>query len=201
MTMTSRAEFLSALPSVIKYVPASDEEAAALVDAFPNVEPGVRPYGQRVLVQIRLARRRTASGLYLPGESQDTEKWNTGIAQVIMLGPLAFRKRDTLQLWGEGQWTQVGDYVRAPKFGGDRWEVPIEDKAAMVERAEALARVENSMRAADLVNDHAAGARLYQEQKSLKTPTPPLLIMFAMFNDFELIGEVVGNPVAVRVYI
>lgn len=197
-TMT-RDEFLASLPAVQTYVPASAEEAAALAYAFPNVEPGARPFGQRVLVQIRATRRRTKGGLYVPGESQDTEKWNTGVAQVIMLGPLAFRKRDTLQLWGEGAWVQAGDYVRAPRFGGDRWEVEIPDEEAIAERESALANISAEIESTPGNSDRYQ--RLYQERKQLQNAPSPLLIQFAFFNDFELIGRVTTNPVDVRVYI
>jgi hypothetical protein len=46
------------------------------------------------------------------------------VAKVIAIGPLAFKKRDSLEPWPEGNWIEVGDYVRMPKWGGDRWEVP-----------------------------------------------------------------------------
>lgn len=47
------------------------------------------------------------------------------VAKVIEIGPLAFRKRDTMEPWPEGSWCEVGDYIRVPKWGGDRWEVPL----------------------------------------------------------------------------
>jgi hypothetical protein len=62
--------------------------------------------------------------LILPEETRETEKWNTQVAKVISMGSLAFKKRDTLEPWPEGTWIEVGDYVRMPKWGGDRWEVP-----------------------------------------------------------------------------
>ena len=48
------------------------------------------------------------------------------IGKVIAIGPLAFRKRDSMDPWPEGAWAQVGDFVRVPKWGGDRWEVDYE---------------------------------------------------------------------------
>jgi hypothetical protein len=51
------------------------------------------------------------------------------VAKVIDIGPLAFRHRDTMQGWPEGSWVEIGDYVRVPKWGGDRWEVPVPDTA------------------------------------------------------------------------
>ena len=96
-----------------------------LEEAFPVVDPLMAPYGARVLVQLRAVKDKvTESGLYIPEETKETEKWNTMIGKVIAIGPLAFKKRDTMEPWPEGSWCEVGDYIRVPKWGGDRWEVP-----------------------------------------------------------------------------
>jgi co-chaperonin GroES (HSP10) len=101
---------------------------AALQEAFPAVEPGAMPVGGRILVQWRATRKTvTSSGIVLVEETKETEKWNNQVAKVIAIGPLAFKKRDTLEPWPEGNWIEVGDYVRMPKWGGDRWEVPYGD--------------------------------------------------------------------------
>ncbi len=96
-------------------------------DAFPTVDPGVQPFGSRVLLQIRRAKTKTKGGILLAGETRDTEMWNTQVAKVVSTGPLAFHNRNTMEPWPEGAWVSVGDYVRAPKYGGDRWSVRIED--------------------------------------------------------------------------
>jgi len=104
----------------------------AMAEAFPAVDAGVQPFGSRVLVQIRTPRRVTRGGIILSTDTKDTEKWNTQVAKVVSLGPLAYKNRDTQILWPEGQWCQPGDFVRVPKYGGDRWEVPItKDDSAM----------------------------------------------------------------------
>ncbi len=101
---------------------------AALREAFPEVDPGASPVGGRILVQWRQTiKKTTASGIVLVEETKETEKWNNQVAKVIAVGPLAFKKRDTLEPWPEGNWVEVGDYVRVPKWGGDRWEVPFGD--------------------------------------------------------------------------
>lgn len=101
---------------------------AALQEAFPAVEPGAVPVGGRILVQWRATRKTvTSSGIVLVEETKEAEKWNNQVAKVISIGPLAFKKRDTLEPWPEGNWIEVGDYVRMPKWGGDRWEVPYGD--------------------------------------------------------------------------
>jgi len=98
--------------------------AADLEDAFPLVDPGAIPLGARVLVQLRKAKKRmTQSGIILPEETRDTERAQNPVAKVIALGPLAFKKRDTMEPWVEGIWCEVGDFLRVPKWTGDRWQV------------------------------------------------------------------------------
>lgn len=95
--------------------------------AFPDVDPMFEPYGSRVVVQIRNPMKKTKSGLFLPEDTQDTEKWNTQVALVRATGPLAFCNRETMKPWAEGKWCEPGEFVRVPKYGGDRWEVPLKD--------------------------------------------------------------------------
>lgn len=91
--------------------------------AFPAVDPGLKPYGPMVLVQKRSPRTVTAGGIIVPMETQATEFWNTQVAKVIALGPVAFKNRTTLDPWPESDWCKVGTIVRVPKYGGDRWFV------------------------------------------------------------------------------
>ena len=102
----------------------------ALAEAFPAVDAGIQPFGSRVLVQIRTAKRKTAGGIILSSETQDTEKWNTQIGKIISLGPLAFKNRDTMKSWPEGDWCKKGEFVRVAKYGGDRWETKLPDNDA-----------------------------------------------------------------------
>lgn len=99
----------------------------ALAEAFPAVSAGIQPFGSRVLVQIRTPKTKTTSGIIIDTGSRDTEKWNTQVAKVVAHGPVAYRNRNTLEPWPEGGWALPGDYVRVPKYGGDRWEVPTPD--------------------------------------------------------------------------
>ena len=97
----------------------------ALEEAFPSADPGIKPLGSRILVQIRNPKERTASGIIIDRGSQDTEKWNTQVAKVISVGPLAFHNRNSMEPWPEGAWCKPGDFVRVAKYGGDRWEVQL----------------------------------------------------------------------------
>jgi co-chaperonin GroES (HSP10) len=141
-----------------KIVTTTSEDA--LAEAFPAVDAGVQPFGSRVLVQIRTPKTKTAGGIILHVESRDTEKWNTQVAKVIAVGPLAYKNRDTQASWPEGQWCKPGDFVRVPKYGGDRWEVPLDRGSREKEAA-----------------------------------------MFVIFNDLDVIGQVTGDPLAVKAFI
>lgn len=96
-----------------------------LEEAFPKVSPGVAPLGARVLVQLKTIRSTTKSGIVLVEETTETEKWNTQVAKVVAIGPLAFKNRETGNYWVEGSWVELGDYIRVPRWGGDRWSVDI----------------------------------------------------------------------------
>lgn len=99
---------------------------AELAWAFPSVDPGAKPLGGRILVQLRRTKKKTTNaGIILVEETKETEKWNNMVAKVIEIGPLAFKHRDTMQAWPEGSWCVPGDFIRVPKWGGDRWEVKV----------------------------------------------------------------------------
>ena len=101
-------------------------DSADLREAFPAVDPGAKPLGARVLLQLRRTKKTvTSMGIVLVSETKETEKWQNMVAKVIEVGPLAFKKRDTMESWPEGSWCEVGDYLRVPKWGGDRWEVTV----------------------------------------------------------------------------
>jgi co-chaperonin GroES (HSP10) len=102
------------------------KESAELAWAFPSVDPGAKPLGGRILVQLRRTKKKTSgSGIILVEETKETEKWQNMVAKVIYVGPLAFKHRDTMQSWPEGSWCEPGDFIRVPKWGGDRWEVSV----------------------------------------------------------------------------
>jgi len=89
--------------------------------AFPEVKPGQHPFGGRVIVQLRRIKK-TAGRIIIVDETKENEKWNNMIGKVVAIGPLAFKNRDTMQPWAEGSWAEIGDFVRVPRWGGDRWE-------------------------------------------------------------------------------
>lgn len=96
--------------------------ASDLETAFPAIAPGLFPLGARVLVQLRTVRTKTAGGIALVEDTRAFNKANTQLAKLIYIGPIAFRNRDTGDLWREGVWARPGEFVRIPKYGGDRFE-------------------------------------------------------------------------------
>lgn len=101
--------------------------AAKLEEAFPDVAPGVKPLGARVLVQLRTVRAKTVSGIVLVDDTRTFNKANTQLGKVIALGPIAFCNRETGKTWNEGVWAEPGQFVRIPKYGGDRFSRHIPD--------------------------------------------------------------------------
>ena len=117
----------STLPTVSPYSTGLDVSGHTLEELFPLVDPEFRPFGSRVLVQLRRTVSKTKSGIILSAGTKDTEAWNIQVARVISMGPLAFKRRDTAESWPEGMWAAVGDFVKVPRWGGDRWSIKMED--------------------------------------------------------------------------
>lgn len=107
------------VPTIVGAQQTSDPTELAW--AFPEIQAGQSPFGGRVIVQLRRIKK-SAGKIILVEETKENEKWNNMIGKVVAIGPLAFKNRDTMASWPEGSWAQVGDYVRVPRWGGDRWE-------------------------------------------------------------------------------
>lgn len=115
--------------------------SGTLDEAFPDVDPNLEPLGSLVLLQIRLAKKTTGNKITTPtGKVVELEidestrsaiQQNTQVAKVLGWGPLAFCNRNTGQPWPEGAWVKAGDFVRVPRYGGDRWEVRHGDDVVM----------------------------------------------------------------------
>jgi len=102
---------------------------------FPAVDPGMKPTGSRVLVQLKAPGRLIGRGFLIKPQQQiDRERENTQVAIVRGMGPLAFHNRATLEPWPEGQWAKPGDVVLVPRFGqSERWMVKTGDDREPVE--------------------------------------------------------------------
>ena len=67
-------------------------------------------------------RAKTVSGIVLTDDTRTFNKANTQLGKVVALGPIAFCNRETGKTWNEGVWAEPGQFVRIPKYGGDRFE-------------------------------------------------------------------------------
>jgi co-chaperonin GroES (HSP10) len=110
----------------------STEKEEYVAKHFPEVEPGCSPCGAQILVQLRTMQKKSAGGILLANETTELNQQNTRVCRLIRVGNIAFRNRETGQLWREGVWAQPGDIIIMPAWGGFRFEVPIpgtEDRA------------------------------------------------------------------------
>ena len=129
-----------------------------LKEAFPEIDPGAKPLGARILVQLRKPKKKmTSSGIVLVTETKETEKVQNVVGKVVDIGPLAFKKRDTMEPWPEGSWCDKGDYLRCPKWTGDRWEVKLPDAVDEDDKVEFL-----------ILNDHEIVAKITGNPLSVK---------------------------------
>lgn len=137
----------------------STPDAESLAWSFPEVDAGVQPLGGRILVQLRRTKKKVGR-IILVDETKESEKWNNMVAKVVAIGPLAYKNRDNMEAWPEGSWIQVGDFIRVPRWGGDRWERPAPDQA--------------------------------------EGEDP---VLFAVFNDHEVISKVTCNPLSFKAFV
>lgn len=108
----------------------NEDERAVL---FPDLDPGLSPFGSRVLVQLKVPKKKVGS-LFIPEDVRDTNRDNTQIAMIRAKGRLAFRDRKTLAAWPEGVWCEEGDIVLVPRFGqSERWQVKNPEDGELVE--------------------------------------------------------------------
>ena len=104
-----------------------DVSDKSIEEMFPKIDPEFKPFGHRVVVQIRRVVNKTSSGIILSIGTKDEEAYNGQVAKLVAVGPLAFKMRTTGEPWPEGVWAQPGDYVKVPRWGGDRWTIDLHD--------------------------------------------------------------------------
>lgn len=102
----------------------SPQEQADIDSTFPPIDPGFIPNGNRVLVQLRSLQDTTKGGIILSQQSQEAALYEEQIGRVVAIGRSSFYNQSTMQPWPEGEDFALGDFVRVPKFGGDKtWTV------------------------------------------------------------------------------
>lgn len=118
---------MQTIPTVNPHSTGQDMSGFDLKDLFPEIDPGLKPFGSRVLIQLRRVVNMSKGGIILSAETKDTEEWNMQVGKLIAVGPLAFKNRKDGTEWPEGMWGKEGDFVRFPRWGGDRITVPMDD--------------------------------------------------------------------------
>src|SRR5580704_7882605 len=81
------------IPSSIGSLPADhniDAAYTSVEEAFPDVDPRIEPFGDLILVMIRVPQF-YSSGIEIPAETRKTELDNTQVAKVVKVGPMAFK--------------------------------------------------------------------------------------------------------------
>jgi len=86
---------------------------------WPEIEAPAEPLGARVMVQLRRVQSVSSGGVLIPTAAKEHEENNTQVAKVVSVGALAFKDRHSLEPWPEGNWVEIGDIVRVPKYAGD----------------------------------------------------------------------------------
>ena len=109
--------------SVIKPYKLTKLEAAEIAMYFPLADPGQMPSGQNIIVQIAKVPEKSKGGILYADATKQHQEWNEQTARVIALGPLAYKNPNTGEPYQEGNWCEPGDFVRIPKWGGDRSRV------------------------------------------------------------------------------
>lgn len=147
-------------------------------EAYPEVEPGIKPFGNLCLVQIRRPKKFNDFGLELVTDTRAQEYYDTQIAKVIALGDLCFRTvrnidgEEKIFPWPEGDWFKVGDFVRVPRYGGDRFTV----KATVTEIRKLIGKSEETE------------FRITDD------------IVFSLFKARDIQGIVTGSPFAIGAF-
>lgn len=155
-----------------------------IAQAFPEVEPGLKPYGTNVLCQIRHAKMFTSGGIKLPDEARSTEYYNTQVAKVVALGSMCFKTvkevrdgnggvKDVIVPWVQEPWFKLGDFVRLPKYGGDRFTVKFE------------------------YNYEPPAIGSIKREQITETSE----VIFALFKTHEVLGLITADPRAIRAYL
>ena len=92
---------------------------------FPQVDPGAKPAGAKILIQLRTLKEKTIGGIVLAEATKDFNNGNTQVGLVVAVGGIAFRDRSSGEEWKEGAWAKVGDLVILPRWAGFRFEIEI----------------------------------------------------------------------------
>ncbi len=83
------------------------------------------PIGYKILVKMhKVVEEKTKSGLYLPDQTKQDENTASLIAQVLEVGPDAYRDQVRFP---SGPWCSKGDYIILRSYSGTRIKIEGEE--------------------------------------------------------------------------
>lgn len=119
---TEDSIFYSPYAELIKpWHPKTKKEKADIDAAFPVIDPGSTPIGDRIIVQLRQPLDSIANKL--TPASIANFLWNEHIGRVVAIAPGAFHDLTTGEPFAEGAWYKLGDFVQVPKMQTARWTI------------------------------------------------------------------------------
>ena len=94
---------------------------------FPEVDCGREPLGNKITVQLMLIPKKKGN-IILSSDTQEFNKNSTVVCRVVKVGQIAYRDRNSGEIWKEDAWCEIGDIVLMPRYGGfNRVEIPLDD--------------------------------------------------------------------------
>ncbi|HAG28250.1 MAG TPA: hypothetical protein DCL39_02240 [Alteromonas macleodii] len=102
--------------------------------------PLPRPTGWRILVRPYEGRDKTEGGIVLPEDVRKKEAVGTVVAQVLSVGPLAYK--DSTK-FGNQAWCQEGDWVCIGRYAGARFRDKNDKELRIINDDEVIAAILN----------------------------------------------------------
>jgi|TARA_R100000482_G_scaffold124844_1_gene79379 chaperonin GroES len=78
------------------------------------------PLGWKVLIKPNEPKQKTQGGIVIPSKAQDAEEYLTAHGEVLAMGELAYRDRETGDKWKSRNWPKVGDFITYGKYAGQK---------------------------------------------------------------------------------
>lgn len=84
---------------------------------FPDIDPGIKPVGNQILIMGMFIPPKSTGGIILSDDFKLSESYDIALGKIVAFGPLAFRNKQTLENWNEGNWAEIGDIIYLPRTG------------------------------------------------------------------------------------
>jgi len=82
-----------------------------------------QPKGWKILIRKERPKEKTAGGIFLTDKARDEEDYMSITAQVVDMGDLCYRNRETGERWRCDPWCKPGDWIIIPKFTQFKLEI------------------------------------------------------------------------------